>query len=261
MDIPSSLQGHFERAAPIYDDIRNTDASVMDAIVPYFPCDDAPLYVADVGCATGRYARLLATRLGEIARFLCCDCSRAMLTICQERVNQDGLSKHFQCCLASATNLPFSDSRINVVICLNAVHHFDLDLFIVEAVRVLRPRGLLIIYTRTPQQNARTVWGQYFPRFAERETRLHGTDRLEKAIVRIPGLRLECIEELTHVRTESVESLLRKAQNFHYSTFAFYSAQEFRLALAQFQKSLSDAFMKGFVEHTAENTLVIARRA
>jgi ubiquinone/menaquinone biosynthesis C-methylase UbiE len=43
------------------------------------------------------------------------------------------------------------------------VHHFDLGRFLAAAARVLKPGGQLFIYTRTPQQNARTIWGQYFP--------------------------------------------------------------------------------------------------
>ncbi|MFQ5704531.1 MAG: hypothetical protein ACE5HT_10975 [Gemmatimonadales bacterium] len=39
--------------------------------------------------------------------------------------------------------------------------------------RVLQPEGKLILYTRTPEQNQCTIWGKFFPHFAERETRLH----------------------------------------------------------------------------------------
>ena len=75
--------------------------------------------------------------------------------------------------LAAAEQLPLRAASLDVVTAFNCVHHFDLGRFLTAAARVLKPGGQLFIYTRTPQQNARTIWGQYFPGFTEHEQRLH----------------------------------------------------------------------------------------
>ena len=66
--------------------------------------------------------------------------------------------------------------------CFNAVHHFDLSWFAGEASRVLTPSGQLVVYTRTPEQNRRTIWGRHFPECATRETRLHEVNDVRAAL-------------------------------------------------------------------------------
>ncbi len=46
--------------------------------------------------------------------------------------------------------------------CFNGVHHFDLARCAGEAARMLTPAGQLVAYTRTPEQNRRTIWGHHF---------------------------------------------------------------------------------------------------
>ena len=163
-------------------------------------------------------------------------------------------------CRLSADDLPFLDESADGVVTFNAVHHFKLDHFISEASRVLRPRGLLAIYTRTLDQNKRTVWGQHFPRFTERESRLYSCERLKQSIGGAAGLMMEGIHEFKHTRAESVESLLNRARNLHYSTFALYPRNEFFRALNTFAQRLGRLCQKGLIKHTAENTLILARR-
>ena len=45
--------------------------------------------------------------------------------------------------------------------CFNAVHHVDLARLAGEVARVLTPAGQLVVYTRTPEQNRRTIWGHH----------------------------------------------------------------------------------------------------
>jgi len=71
---------------------------------------------------------------------------------------------------------------------------------------------------------------------------------------------MEGIQEFKHVRVETPESLLNRAYNLHYSTFTLYPAGEFRFALEKFAKRLIGLVKDGKIEHTAENTMVLARR-
>jgi len=251
---------HFDRVASKYAHVRNTDPDVVEAIIHHLPTRSRPVDLVDIGCGTGRYTDIIARRFKGDLRLLCCDYSAAMIAECRTRMSRGFPSKDIHYCRVSASDLSFADACIDAIVTFNAVHHFDLDRFVIEASRVLRRGGLLSIYTRTPEQNARTVWGEHFPGFAERETRLYPSERLEEAIGSVSELRSKGIREFTYVRKEPPDSLLNRARHFHYSTFALYSKNEFKRAVAKFARRLSKLSVRGLVEHTAANTLVLVRK-
>ena len=254
------LSGHFDRIASRYPRVRDTDPVVVETIVSHLPRRLHPVDVADIGCGTGRYTDILARRCACGLRIFCCDYSIAMLTECSKRMRLEFPNKDIHYCRVCANDLPFADGSLDAVITFNAVHHFNLDLFVAEASRVLQTGGLLSIYTRTPEQNAHTIWGQYFPGFTERETRLYRSEQLEAAIGLVSGLQLEGIQVFRNTRAESVKSLLNRARSYHYSTFVLYPEEEFEIATGRFADKLSKLSQDGRIEHTAENTLVLARR-
>lgn len=254
------LAHHFVRVAPRYAHVRNTDPDIIETIIRHVPRHTRSVDLADVGCGTGRYTHFIARSLDGHYRLFCCDYCIGMLAECRKRMRGESLFENIHYCRISAEDLPFADGSFDGVVTFNAVHHFDLDRFVVGASRVLRPGGLLSIYTRTPEQNARTIWGQHFPCFTERETRLYRCERLEEAISDASGLQMEGIQEFTRVRVESGESLLNRVRNFHYSTFALYPKGEFIQAVETFAQRLRELTHRGLIEHTAENTLVLARR-
>ena len=260
MGILQHMGSHFRRVASVYGHVRNTDPQIIKEIIPRLPSDKRRLNVADIGCGTGRYSKIIAARSNMDLRLFCCDYSAAMLKQCRKRMSLEFPFKDTYYCLVNANDLPFAHGCFHAVITFNAVHHFDLNRFIAAATHVLRPGGLLTIYTRTPEQNAHTIWGQHFPGFTEHETRLYQCERLGEAIGRVPELQLEGMQEFKHVRVESMKSLLNRARNFHYSTFTLYPAEEFRLALETFAKRLADFSSKGKIEHTARNTMLFVRR-
>ena len=96
---------------------------------------------------------------------LAADRSHAMLTSCR---SEPGMALRCE-----AERLPLADGSVDFVTTFNAVHHFDLERFTGEVARVLRPGGDLFVYTRTPAQNAKSIWGQAFPGFVSHESRLH----------------------------------------------------------------------------------------
>jgi len=258
MDNSKRMKHHFERVASVYTHLRDTDPGVIETIIPYLQIDRFKVDVADIACGTGRYSKIIAAQLN--LRLFCCDYSKEMLSECNKLMSREFPSKHIYYCLASADDLPFVNASMDVVTTFNAVHYFDLDRFCAAAGRVLRPGGLLIIYTRTPEQNKRTVWGQHFPDFVKRETRLYRRERLEEAINELPELHLEAVKEFRNVRAESVDSLLNRVRNFHYSTFALYPADEFLQALDTFANRLGKLSNNGTIKHTSENTMILARR-
>jgi SAM-dependent methyltransferase len=174
---------HFERVAAVYESLRTTDEAPVRRIRQLLP--DGPVTGLDVGCGTGRYSRLLRALLPDGSLLAASDVSAAMLA--QLKAANHGHALGVVPLLAAAEELPLRTASLDLVTAFNCVHHFDLGRFLTTVARVLAPGGQLFIYTRTPQQNARTIWGRYFPGFTEHEQRLHSQAAIRDAVRRTGG--------------------------------------------------------------------------
>ena len=221
---------HFERVAVAYESLRTTDEAPVRAIGQLLP--GRPVTGLDIGCGTGRYTRLLRALLPDGSLLAAADVSAAMLA--QLRAASRGRAPGVVPLLAAAEQPPLRTASLDLVTAFNCVHHFDLARFLAAAARVLQPGGQLFIYTRTPQQNARTIWGRYFPGFTEHEQRLHSQAAIRDAVRRTEGLTMIAAQTFQHPRTSTAERLGAQAQGRHYSTFSFYTPQELRAAIATF---------------------------
>ncbi len=244
---------HFERVAAVYESLRTTDEAPVRRIGQLLP--DRPVTALDIGCGTGRYTRLLRGLLPEGSRLAASDVSAAMLS--QLTAGSDGRAGGVVPLLSAAEELPLRTASIEVVTAFNCVHHFDLARFLAAAARVLRPGGQLFIYTRTPQQNARTIWGRYFPGFTEHERRLHSEAVLRDAVRRTGGLTLAAAQTFQHPRTSTAGRLRAQAEGRHYSTLSLYPPEELRAAIEAFLARLPGPEVCWVDEHL----LVIAGRS
>ena len=240
-----TVGGHFERVAAIYESLRTTDEAPVRTISQLLP--GRPVTGLDIGCGTGRYTRLLRAVLPDGSRLAASDVSAAMLA--QLKAASQRHADEVAPLLAAAEELPLRAASLDLVTAFNCVHHFDLGRFLAAAARVLRPRGQLFIYTRTPQQNARTIWGRYFPGFTEHEQRLHSEDALRDAVRRADGLTMAATQTFHHPRTSTAERLRAQAEGRHYSTFSLYPPQELRAAIATFLASLPSPEVSWIDEH------------
>jgi SAM-dependent methyltransferase len=247
-----TVGGHFERVAARYESLRTTDEAPVRTIGQLLP--GRPVTGLDIGCGTGRYTRLLRAVLPDGSRLAAADVSAAMLA--QLTADPCGDAAGVAPLLAAAEELPLRAASLDLVTAFNCVHHFDLGRFLAAAAAVLAPGGQLFIYTRTPQQNARTVWGRYFPGFTEREQRLHSEDALRDAVRRAGGLTVAATQTFHHPRTSTAERLRAQAEGRHYSTFSLYPPQELRAAIAAFLAALPSPEVSWMDEHL----LVIADR-
>jgi SAM-dependent methyltransferase len=239
--------GHFERVAVVYEALRTTDEAPVRKIGQLLP--GRPVTCLDIGCGTGRYTRLLRQMLPQGSRLVASDVSAAMLA----QLSDGGAVP----LLSAAEELPLRTASLDVVTAFNCVHHFDLARFLIAAARVLRPGGQLFIYTRTPQQNARTIWGRYFPGFTEHEQRLHGEAVLRDAVRGTSGLTLVAAQTFQHPRSSTAGRLRAQVEGRHYSTFSLYPPEELRAALATFLADLPGPEVSWVDEHL----LVIAGRS
>jgi SAM-dependent methyltransferase len=236
---------HFARIAAIYESLRTTDEAPVRRIGQLLP--DRPLTGLDVGCGTGRYSRLLRGLLPVGSRLVGSDVSAAMLA--QLKAGSSGHGLGVVPLVSAAEELPLRTASLDLVTAFNCVHHFDLGRFLTAVARVLQPGGQLFIYTRTPQQNARTIWGRYFPGFTEHEQRLHGQAAFRDAIRRTDGLRVIATQIFTHPRSSTAERLRAQAEGHHYSTFSLYPPEELRASIAAFLARLPTPEVSWTDEH------------
>ena len=248
----SVIMGHFARVARKYDRLRATDPEPVYEVVGHLPSH--ALIGIDAGSGTGRYAKLIAVSLPKGSRILAADVSRHMLTVLAQEIFTAKRSDSPVPVLSVAEQLPLKSGSVDFVTCFNAVHHLALPTFVKSAARVLRPGGQLFIYTRTPEQNAQSVWGQRFPRFADLERRLLPEETLLQAIDRCDGLAVAACKEFRFDRESTKEELLQEVWGGRYSTFSLYKPVDLENAAAHFADSLN----AGYVQWVDRNLLVIA---
>ncbi|MFQ5933587.1 MAG: class I SAM-dependent methyltransferase [Dehalococcoidia bacterium] len=231
---------HFTSVAPDYRRLRTTDEEPIKAI--HNALDGVPkLVVADIGCGTGRYSQLLYEYLGPGTRMFCVDATRAMLDELGAAIHPDTLP-NFVPIQARASALPFGDNTMDVITSFNAIHHFDLAGFLTDASRVLKEDGNVFLYTRLREQNAKTIWGRFFPNFCEMETRLYTRSELLDYINRHFQPARLFVTPFSFYRQASLEALLEQAKGRHYSTFSLYDQDEFDCALREFERGIREAY-------------------
>jgi SAM-dependent methyltransferase len=240
---------HFEQVAAVYESLRTTDEAPVRRIRQLLP--DRPVTGLDAGCGTGRYSRLLRGLLPDGSRLAANDVSAAMLAELQA-----GPATGVAPLVSTAEELPLRTASLDLVTAFNCVHHFDLGRFLTAAARVLRPGGQLFIYTRTPQQNARTIWGRYFPGFTEQEQRLHSETAFRDAVRRTGGLKLTAAQTFQQPRSSTPERLRAQAEGRHYSTFSLYTPDELRASITTFVARLPGPEVAWVDEHLL---VVVAR--
>ena len=223
---------YFDDIAQEYECVRGTEIwpSLLHTIRSV---DSNTRRVLDVATGTG----LFGVRLAEEGfHVLGLDQNSHMLVQAIRKAKQQACC--FQGVLGLAEQLPLPETSISVMFSTNAIHHFDLQAHFTEVKRVLKPGGCYVVYTRFRKQNVRSIWGQLFPHFAEKETRLYNPEDFQRLEAEFPELALESLGELSFEKPFSLDRLLQTTRQRKYSTFAFYGEEEFWRAYATFRSRL-----------------------
>ena len=239
MNEVAGMQGHFAKVAGVYREMRTTDEEPILHIRDQLAGRPA-VTAADIGCGAGRYDLLLFRHLTNL-RLACLDVNREMLAQLSRHLDQNGVHD-FETIIASVEDMTLEDDSLDCVFTFNAVHHFDFPLFLAKAGSAIRKDGLIFIYTRTPDQNAGSVWGRHFPGFCEKETRLYRLEEMERCIGETGQLRMIAAKTFRFARTSSLERLLEQARSRHYSTFSLYAEAEFEKACQTFEDAVRRQF-------------------
>ena len=258
---------HFGDISSRYRSVRDADLAAVGLVSDVLATAAAqarPFRLLDVGTGTGRYLDMVSERLSStLVTDLCpigLDRSAAMLGQAR-RLNGCAYpgASHL---VAAVETLPIRAASCDAMTCFNAVHHFDLARFASEASRVLAPSGLLVLYTRTAAQNRETIWGRYFPEFAELETRLYTVSELQATLDATDAFASVRAQTIPWRVTTSLSRLLEQVTAYHYSTFRFYAPDRLQTALDTFQRRVRDVFHDcSRITFSNDHLLVVAQRS
>ncbi|XP_019409681.1 PREDICTED: putative methyltransferase DDB_G0268948 [Crocodylus porosus] len=140
----------------------------------------SPVQLAvDIGCGSGQGTRVLAAHFEKVIGI---DISEAQI----EEAKQANTLPNVSYCVSSAEQLPFEDGSVDLITAFVAAHWFDLERFMKELDRVLRPNGCVAFSTYTS------------------DVRLQYKDCSEK----LTEIFSEAVERLSKYRDERVHRVL-----------------------------------------------------
>ena len=260
------LSDHFAQVSARYRTLRELDVGavrLISDVVARAADPGRPVRLVDIATGSGRYLDAVSHGVGSALALkvvsIGLDRSLPMLQQARLRAGHAGLrARHL---VGAVETLPFRAASCDVMTCFNAVHHFDLARFAGEAARVLTPAGQLIVYTRTPEQNRRTIWGRHFPEFATRETRLHAVNDVRAALDATGTFGSVRAQMVPWRVTTSLARLVEQATHYHYSTFRLYSEDVLRAALDTFRQRVRQAFPDvTHITHDNDHVVVSVQR-
>lgn len=228
---------HFAAVAHQYRSLRLTDSAPVQDIAGQLRAyrlmiEPRRLIGIDVGAGTGRYSEALNHALGYMGDVVAVDRSLAMLT----QGGRCSVDLPLPAVCSDSSALPVRAQSLDFVASFNAIHHFNLPRFTEAVKRVVRPGGHLFVYTRTPEQNSRSIWGRNFPGFTDREQRLYCDATLREAFAPLGPMVLR---DYAFQRSATLAQLTERVRGGSYSTFALYSQAELDSALARFLGTLA----------------------
>jgi len=253
-----NIHNHFSKVSSYYIRVRTTDVEPI-AFISETLRKLPEVKAADIGCGAGRYDLLLFQYINNL-HLTCIDINEHMLLNASDYLKSRGIN-NFKTIKADADDIPLENNSMNCILTFNAIHHFDFVKFIQKCARVIKDDGWIFIYTRLRSQNERSVWGQYFSLFSEKENRLYETYEMEQYIQSVSSLRLEITKFFKYKRNSTLEQLVEKVKAKHYSTFSLYEKDELVESLKGFQKKLKDLFQDtNQIEWFDENVLLVLKQ-
>ena len=143
-------------------------AQLFDRFFAVFPWEelDETSVGMDVGCGSGRWARLVAPRVG---RLICVDPSAEALDVARRNLRAQPNCEFVQ---ASVDDLPMPDNGLDFGYCLGVLHHVpDTAGAIADCVKKLKPGAPLLLYIYYDIDN-RPRWYRFLWRISDGMRRL-----------------------------------------------------------------------------------------
>jgi ubiquinone/menaquinone biosynthesis C-methylase UbiE len=204
--------------------------------------------VLDVGCGTGKVARVLAER--GLARVWGIDPSAEMLAEARERVPSSvGLK------LGQAERLPFKDGYFDVAVLWTVVHLIERPLAFAELHRVLAPGGRVAIVTFAPEHFTSYWQNEFFPSIAEVDLARHPSPEQLTEELQVAGFEPPRFVRLFQASQLSRAVALERIRGRSISTFDLLDEDEVEAGTEKAERELPDV-----VTYEVQYLLAFARR-
>ncbi len=202
----------------------------------------------DVGCGTGKFARLLAER--GLARVWGVDPSTEMLAEARKRVPSSvGLK------LGTAERLPFKHASFDAAVLWTVVHLIERRLAFAELGRVLAPGGRLAIVTFAPEHFTSYWQNEFFPSIPEIDLERHPSPEQLTEELKAAGFETPRFVRLVQQAELSREVALERIRGRSISTFDLLDEEEIRAGTEKAERELPAR-----VRSELQYLLVFARR-
>jgi len=232
----------YDKIAKTYDRrYRENDYSGVEAALIAFVGEPLDQRVLEVGCGTGHWLRFVG---GSGIPVTGLDASAQMLAHARTQAPSAALAQ------GSAERLPWASESFDRVFCINAFHHFqDKFVFLTEAMRVLRPGGLMMTVGLDPHAGV-DQWYiyEYFDNVLEIDRRRYPAAGQIREWMREAGFA-DCVtREIQHlpVRLAAPAALERgRLDKSATSQLAVLTDEEYRQGIDRVREAVESAEVRG----------------
>lgn len=211
-----------------------------------------PLSVLDLGSGVGRLSPALAEAFG--GRVFGVEPSARMRAVAQDSARHPSVAYLG----GRAEQLPLRDSSIDVVVLFLVLHHIaDHAIAALEAARVLRPRGRVLIRSDFRGRVPNLLWHRYFPRARELEEQISPDLDEVTAAFGAAGLHRIALDRVRNRYAASPAAYAARLRMRALSTFEHLSEEEIVAGFSSLEADIATQNLRGPVEKDCD-LLVLA---
>jgi SAM-dependent methyltransferase len=232
----------YDQIATSYDRrYQENDYSGVETALIAFIGENFNQRVLEVGCGTGHWLRLVGDRGVRVTGL---DASAQMLAYAKAQAPGASLAQGF------AERLPWANESFDRVFCINAFHHFsDKVGFLAEAVRVLRPGGLMMTAGLDPHTGVDQWYVyEYFDDVLEIDRRRYPASSQIRELMQAAGFGDCLTREIQHlpVRLAARAALERgRLDKSMTSQLSVLSDEEYRRGIDRIRAAIESAELRG----------------
>jgi len=219
-----------------------------------------PQVIVDMGGGTGYFSMRLA-RETDGNLIITTDLQHPMLAYGQSenKGRSAVLPVHFVA--MDALKLACKPSSVDIALVFCSIHCIpDKPALFAELKRAVAFGGYAIVLTFDPQNLHRTLYHELFPGYLERDLSRYVSLESLRHVATRAGFRTEATLPIPyHIQYTNVDEFVAVVRDKPFSTFSYYTEEEFNAGLKVFREKLDKRFGPGKVVNQGEMTLLVLK--